>query len=144
MTDLLAVRTAVQDMWDAYWPHGSTYPVVWHRNESPTLPLAGDALHWIHIIVDFDADEVRAYGAGAFLNERAILGSVVIRVFTQAGYGEDTALNLLSAAINTFRSRRVGNISFIGALSGVDDGGTEDGAWYIRGALVGFEYRYQG
>lgn len=144
MTTLRTVRDAVKTVWDANWPHGATYPVIWHRNENPTLPVSGDALHWIHIIVDFDADEIRAFGGGRLANDRAILGSVVVRVFTQAGYGEDTALDLLDAAISAFRSRRDGDLSFIGTITGVDDGGTEDGAWYIRGALIGFEYRYQG
>lgn len=144
MTLHRTVRQAIEAVFAANWPHGATYPVLWHRNEQPQIPDPSAAPHWLHIAVVFGDDALRAFGGGRLANERLQFGSVQVRVFAEAGAGEDTALDLLSDAVAAFRSRRDGPLSFIGTNAGIDDGGTEDGAWWMRGALVAFEYRFAG
>jgi hypothetical protein len=138
------IRDAVQAVWTANWPHGETWPVLWHSNELPVVPAAGDVTHWLLISVEFGQDAIAAFGGGRRQNEWEHGGSVVVRVLAQQGYGEDTALDLLSDAVGTFRSRRDGPLSFIGSISGIDEGGTEDGNWWQRAAVIAFTYRHTG
>lgn len=138
------IRDAVQAVWAANWPHGATWPVLWHTNELPQVPTAGEATHWLLISLEFGQDAIAAFGGGRLQNEREQDGAVVVRVFAQQGYGEDTALDLLSDAVAAFRSRREGPLSFIGSISGIDEGGTEDGNWWQRAAVIAFAYRHTG
>lgn len=138
------IKNAVKTTWTAGWPHGGTYLVLWHENLSPIVPDVGSVSHWLHLSVSMGVDTIRAFGAGRRANERLHIGNVDIRVFTAVGIGEDTALDLLSDAVNVFRSARVGALSFIGDIASPDEGGTEDGAWWMRSALVAFEYRFTG
>jgi hypothetical protein len=133
------IRTAVRATWTANWPHGSTYQVLWHQNELLTVPT--DTL-WLHNTLEFGVDQVRAFGAGRLANERLLAGSVAIRVFCPQGYGEDAALDLLSDAVATLRGRRDGPLSFTGAISNLDGDAAENGAWWVRTAIVAFEYRH--
>jgi hypothetical protein len=137
-------RDAIQAVWTANWPHGTTHPVLWHSNESPQVPAPGSADHWLLLAVEFGQDSIAAYGAGRLQNDRRLTGSVVVRVFAARGEGEDTALDLLSDAVAALRSRRDGPLSFIGAITGIDDGGSEDGNWWLRAAVIGFEFRHAG
>lgn len=133
------IRTAVQATWTANWPHGSTYQVLWHQNELPTVPT--DTL-WLHNTLEFGVDQVRAFGAGRLANERLLAGSVAIRVFCPQGYGEDAALDLLSDAVATLRGRRDGPLSFTGAISNLEGDAAQNGTWWVRTAIVAFEYRH--
>lgn len=138
------IRDAVRSTFEANWPHGATYPVLWHANERPLTPDPSVSPHWLLIAVEFGTEDVVAFGGGAGANERRQFGSVVVRVFSDAGRSEDTTLDLLAAAVAAFRSRRDGPLSFIGSITGLDDGGTDDGAWWMRAAVIGFEYRFSG
>lgn len=138
------IRDAVQAVWAANWPHGATWPVLWHGNELPQVPTAGENTHWLLISLEFGQDAIAAFGGGRLQNEREQDGAVVVRVFAQQGYGEDTALDLLSDAVAAFRSRREGPLSFIGSISGIDEGGTEGGNWWQRAAVIAFVYRHTG
>lgn len=142
MTLHRTIRDAVRATFEAGWPHA--IPVLWRVNEQPQIPDAGVTPHWLEIAVDFGTDEIMAYGGGRLANDRRQFGSAAIRVFTATGYGEDQALDYLSDAVAALRSQRSGPLSFVGSISGLDDGGTEDGAWWLRGAVVAFEYRFTG
>lgn len=138
------MRDAIQAVWVARWPHGTTWPVIWRSNASPVLPDPGDTTHWLELSIDFGEDALAAFGGGRGANEREQTGAVVVRVFTAAGYGEDEALDLLSDAVAAFRSRRDGSLSFIGSITGIDEGGVEDGNWWQRAAVIAFAYRHIG
>jgi len=138
-------RDAIQAVWTANWPHAADDPpVLWHANESPQVPDAGATSHWLLLAVEFGQDTIAAYGAGRLANDRRLQGSIVVRVFAGVGAGEDTALDLLSDAVAALRSRRDGPLSFIGAVTGIDDGGSEDGNWWLRATVIAFEYRHAG
>lgn len=138
------LRDAIQAVWDAYWPHGTAWPILWRTNAAPVVPDPGDTTHWLEISIEFGQDAIVAFGAGRLAAEREQTGSVVVRVFAAAGYGEDQALDLLSDAVAAFRSRRDGVLSFVGSISGIDEGGTEDGNWWQRAAVIAFAYRHIG
>lgn len=144
MSLLADIKTEIKAIWSAQWPHGSTYQVVWHENTNPQIPDIGDATHWLHLAVSFGVDTIRAYGAGRMSNERLQIGTLDVRVFTAMGAGESTTLDLLADALTVFRARREGDLSFLGNLFATDEGGTEDGAWWMRSASLGFEYRFTG
>ena len=144
MSLLRDIRTAVQAVWTANWPHPATYPVHWADNSLPVVPEPADDPHWLELELSYGTDQVRAYGAGRLSNERLQSGSVVIRVFAAAGAGENTALDLLSDAVATLRSRRDGALSFIGAIANLDGDSPLDGNWWVRTAVVAFEYRHAG
>jgi hypothetical protein len=139
------IRDAIQAVWTAHWPRAAgAPPVLWHRNEMPLVPDAGTVAQWVLVSIEFGQDVVAAYGAGRLANERRQAGSVVVRIFTAVGAGEDAALDLMSDAVAALRSRRDGALSFIGSVTGIDEGGTEDGAWHQRAAVIAFEFRHAG
>jgi hypothetical protein len=138
------LRDAIKAVWSTYWPHGIDFPVFWRGNEATVVPDGGAVTHWLEISIAFGEDAIAAFGGGRLKAERDQNGSVVVRVFTEAGYGEDATLDLLSDAVAAFRSRRDGVLSFVGSISGIDEGGTEDGNWYQRAAVIAFSYRHIG
>lgn len=138
------IKAAIKALWSTNWPHGSTYTVLWHENANPQVPDIADTTHWLHISVSFGVDTIRAFGGGRHANERVHIGTIDVRVFTAMGAGESSTLDLLSDALAAFRSQRSGNLSFLGDLFATDEGGTEDGAWWMRSATLAFEYRFTG
>jgi hypothetical protein len=146
MSTFRTARDAVRAMWASHWPAPAGVPVYWHDGTENILPDAGTVTHWLRVAIEFDADDVRAFGGGFGANDRVLFGSVTIRVFTAAGIGEDAALDLLSDAMAALRSRRSGdgNLSFIGTNTFRAAQAVMDGAWWRRSALVSFEFRYQG
>jgi hypothetical protein len=139
-------RDAVLSMWTANWPAPAGVPVYWHENTENILPDDPVAIpRWVHVAVEFDADGLRAFGGGIGANERALFGSVVVRVFAARGIGEDAALDLLSDAAGAFRGKRSadGLLSFIGASTFPAPLARMDGLWWQRSSLAVFEYRYQ-
>lgn len=139
-----SIRTEIRAVWDAHWPHGDTYRVVWHENAHPDTPTPGEVVHWLHAHVEFSREEMRAFGGGALANERLWFGAVAVRVFSETGIGEDVTLDLLDAAVVAFRARRAGNLTFVGPIVGIADASRVNGAWYSRGASIPFQYRFQG
>ena len=144
-------RTAVKALWTLHWPGAySAVPVYWHENAANTETAVpddpADTPRWLHLAVEFDAEGIRAFGGGIGANDRALFGSVIIRVFTGRGAGEDTALDYLSDALACFVGRRSadGNLSCIGANTFPAPLAAVDGIWWQRSALASFEYRYQG
>ena len=148
MTDGLykLIRDSIEDVWDDGWTHsGTEVPVYWRSNDADPLPDPSSVSHFLRNEVSFGREAAVAYGGGRFRTERLQFGSIVIRVFaSRAVRDEDTLLNLLSDAMEVFRSKREGSISFIGPGSGFDEGATEDGNWFYRASLQVFEYRFQG
>jgi hypothetical protein len=100
--------------------------------------------YWVHVAVEFDDEQAVAFGQGPLQSERELRGCAVIRVFGGRGLGESTVLNLLDAAITVFRGQRIGPLSFIGDMVQQQPGGSDDGGWWIRSALVVFTYRFKG
>jgi hypothetical protein len=141
-----AARDAIKALWTAHWPAPSGVPVHWHENLEVIVPDIASTTHWLHLMVEFDAESLRAFGGGALQNDRALFGSTTIRVFTARGIGEDTALEYLADAVACFRSRRSadGRLSFIGESSYRVPQAAMEGLWWVRSALVSFEYRYVG
>jgi hypothetical protein len=141
-------RTAVKLLWTTHWPGAySAVPVYWHEGVENIVPHdPADTPRWLHLAVEFDAEGIRAFGGGPGANDRALFGSVVIRVFTARGGGEDTALDYLSDALACFAGRRSadGKLSCIGANAFPAPLAAMDGTWWQRSALASFEYRYQG
>lgn len=138
---------AIKAMWAANWPTAhAAIPVFWHENANPILPDAGSTPHWLHLAIEFDADELRAFGGGVLSHDRALSGSVLIRVFTATGAGEATTLALLDDAAAAFRGRRSndGALSCIGVSIFPSPQARQDGAWWQRTALVSFTWRYIG
>ena len=146
MSTFTDARNAIKAMWTANWPAPSGVPVYWHENIDTTVPDPGDADHWLHVLIEFDGDSLRAFGGGRLKNDRVLYGSITIRVFTARGMGEDTTLDLLDDASAAFRSRR----SADGALSCVGDNpfpapqADTQGLWWMRSVLVAFEFNYVG
>lgn len=133
---------AIEAMWAANWARSE--PVVWHQNTNDAAPPAGTDQHWLHLSVEFAEESVVAFGGGRFNNERRLRGSVVIRGFAQRGRGEDTLFAMLDAAVAVFRSRRDGDLSFIGTMIMPEPGASSNGIWWIRSAIASFEYRFRG
>lgn len=145
MSHYRSVRDAVKAVWAANWPHGAAWPVFWRSNENPIVPEPAEVdHHWFELSIEFGDDAIAAFGGGRGANERDQTGAVVVRVFTERGYGEDEALDLLSDAVAAFRSRRDGVLSFVGSVTGIDEGGTVDGNWWQRAAVIAFSYRHIG
>jgi hypothetical protein len=139
---MAACLTAIQGVWTANWAR--TEPVRWHQNTGETIPAAGTYPHWLHLAVEFAEEEVVAFGAGRGLNERRLRGSVVIRGYAESGRGETTLLAMLDAAVAAFRSKRVGDLSFVGVMVLPEPGASKDGNWWIRTGIAPFEYRFRG
>jgi hypothetical protein len=133
---------AVEAMWAANW--AGAEPVVWHQNANDAAPPAGTEQHWLHLSVEFAEEAIVAFGGGRFQNERRLRGSVVIRGFAQRGRGEDTLLAMLDAAVAVFRSRRDGDLSFLGTMIMPEPGASSNGIWWVRTAIAPFEYRFRG
>lgn len=140
-------RDAVKALWTANWPAPAGVPVYWHEGVENILPDdPADTPHWLHLAIDFDAEGIRAFGGGAGRNERVINGSVLIRVFSGRGLGEDTALDHLGDAMAAFAGRRSadGALSFVRPSLFPGASAVMDGVWWQRSALAAFEFRYQG
>lgn len=147
MTVFRTARDAVRSLWTANWPAPSGVPVFWHENIENILPDDPVATpRWLHLAVEFDAEDLRAFGGGAGANDRVIFGSFTIRVFAGRGIGEDLALDLLSDALAAVRGRRSANgaLSFTGSSVFAAPLARMDGLWWQRSALAAFEFRYQG
>lgn len=138
------IRTEIRAVWDANWPYAGIYDVIWHENAHPDTPTPGSVRHWLHAHIEFSREEMRAFGGGSLANDRLWLGAVAVRVFSESGIGEDTTLDLLSAAVVTLRARRSGNLTFVGPIVGIADAARLNGAWFMRGASIPFQYRFQG
>lgn len=143
------LRDTAVGLFEAGWAH-PTVPVYWRANDAEPLPDPHDVNVFVRNEVEFGRETVMAYGGGRLANQRALFGSVLVRVYA-ARYiqSEDVALDLMSDALACFRSQRVvdalGNtLSFIGEGSGFDVDPTEDGNWFIRGAMTVYEYRFIG
>jgi len=141
MTQAAAI-TAIETMWAAHWAR--LEPVVWHQNTRDAAPSAATTQHWLWLSVEFAEEAVVAFGGGRRNNERRLRGSVVMRGFAQRGRGEDTLLAMLDAAVDVFRSRRSGDLSFVGTMIMPEPGASGDGIWWIRTAIAPFEYRFRG
>ena len=139
-----SIRTEIRAVWDAHWPHGDAYRVIWHENAHPDTPTPGEVAHWLHAHIEFAREEMRAFGGGSLANERLWFGAVAVRVFSEAGIGEDVTLDLLDAAVVALRARRAGDLTFVGQIIGIADTSRVNGAWYSRGASIPFQYRFQG
>ena len=139
-----SIRTEIRAVWDAHWPHGDVYRVIWHENAHPDTPTAGEVAHWLHAHIEFGREEMRAFGGGPLANERLWFGAVAVRVFSETGIGEDVTLDLLDAAVVALRARRAGDLTFVGQTIGIADTSRVNGAWYARGASIPFQYRFQG
>lgn len=136
------IRDQVKALWAARWPAPAGVPVIWRENLGETADDPGTTPRYLDLEVDFGAERLRAFGAGRAANERLKFGSVIIRVLTSTGTGDDMALDLLAAAETVFRSQRVGALGFIGDVSGFDT--KADGNWSMRASLVAWEYRFRG
>ena len=128
-----------------------TVPVYWRTDDFEPLPDPSTVPHFFRNEVSFGREKVMAFGGGNGKNLKAQFGSVVMRLFTARALGsEDVALDLMSAGLAAFRSKRItadalGNdLSFVGDGSGFDQGQTEDGNWFMRGSLMVYEYRFLG
>jgi len=156
MDDLyLVIRDDILTAWNAGWTR-TDVPVFWRSNQPlpDPDPLGGSgheaSAHFLRNEVDFGHEDIVGFGGGRHRNLRAQYGSVLLRTFSSlVVQDEDESLKLMSAAMAIFRSYRVtdskgGDLSFIGTGSGFDSGPTEDGVWFMRGALAVFEYRFPG
>jgi len=140
---LRVIRDAIRSAWDARWPHGTTYRVLWQVNDNESVPEPGEARAWLHIAIDYDGEDVRAFAGGREASDREWRGTVEIRVIAETGYGDDAALDLLDDAVGVYRSRREAGLSFIDGSTEIFDSATEDGAWFIRGTMLPWTYEYR-
>jgi len=141
------LRDQILSIWTANWTH-TTVPVLWRENDPEPLPDPQTSPHFLRNEIVFGRERIRAFGGGQFSNERFKYGSVIVRVFaSRALQTDDTQLDLLSDAEAVFRSQRVGELTFIGDVSGYDEDASvqppeENGNWFMRGSLIVFEYRF--
>lgn len=142
-TPFASAIAAVEAIWAAGWT-GEAAPVRWHHNTADATPNAITYGHWLHIAVEFDGETTAAFGGGRRARERELSGNVVIRVFAKRGLGEAELLRLLDKALTVFRGEAVPPLSFIGDVVLRDPGASVDGIWFIRSAIAGFIYRFQG
>lgn len=142
----LQCRRQIQALWDEKWAvYAHDVPVLWHRNiRSLPVPDATEAPFWLHVAVDFGVENLVAFGSGRFHNGRRLYGALGVSVFSAVNEGEDFALQLLDDALAVFRSERRDALSFIGEIGSMDEGGSEDGVWYMRAARLLFEFRFTG
>jgi hypothetical protein len=140
---LRVIRDAIRTAWDARWPHGTTYRVLWQQNDNESVPEPGEARAWVHVMIDFDGEDVRAYAGGREASDREWRGTVEIRVIAETGYGDDAALDLLDDAVGVYRSRREAGLSFLEGSTEIFDSATEDGAWFVRGTMLPWTYEYR-
>lgn len=142
------IHEQIEALWNAGWTHADV-PVVWRANAPDSRPDPGLTPHFLRNEVQFGRETIIAYGGGPGRNFRALFGSVLFYIFSaRAEQDEDTGLDLMADAVAIYRSQRVGDLSFIGDHSGFDVGPDqqplEDGNWFVRGAMVVFQYRFQG
>jgi hypothetical protein len=140
---LRTIRDAIRAAWNARWPHGTTYRVLWQVNDNESVPEPGEARAWVHVVIDFDGEDIRAFGGGREASDREWRGTVEIRVVAETGYGDDAALDLLDDAVGVYRSRREAGLSFIEGSTEIFDSATEDGAWFVRGTMMSWTYEYR-
>jgi hypothetical protein len=133
---------AIETMWTANY--AGSDPVVWHHNANGAAPSAASTATWLHLAVEFADERIVAFGGGRFNNERRLRGSVVIRAIGRRGAGEGDILDALDEAVAVFRSRRTGDLSFIGDMVMPEPGASADGIWWVRSAIATFEYRFLG
>ena len=146
-----AIRDDILALFNAGWTHPDV-PVFWRSDDLEPRPDPSDVAHFMRNEVDFGRETILAYGGGRATNLKAQFGSVNLRIFTaRATANEDEALDLMHDAMAAFRSQRVvgsytvgSDLSFVGDGSGFDAGPTEDGNWFMRGALIVFQYRFRG
>lgn len=138
-----ACIAAVQGVWTAN-PWGRSEPVVWDQNTNDMAPSAATSPHWLSMEIEFAEEDVIAFGGGRFQNERRLRGSVVLRGYAQRGRGETTLMAMLDAAQAVFRSRRSGDLSFLGPMVMPEPGADAKGIWRVRTAIAPFEYRFRG
>lgn len=142
-TPYASAITAIEAIWTAGWT-GESAPVRWHHNTAETTPNAGTSGHWLHLAVEFEGEATVAFGGGRKARERELTGNVVLRVFAKRGLGEAELLRLLDKALGVFRGEASAPLSFIGEVVLREPGASVDGIWFIRSAIAGFVYRFQG
>lgn len=138
-----SAHTAIEAIWTAGWT-GESVPVRWHHNTADATPNAGTTPHWLHLAIEFEGERTIAFGGGRKQRERELFGSVVIRSHAKRNMGETELLRLLDKAAAVFRGEHSGALSFIGDTVLQQPGASVDGIWWIRSAIVGFVYRFQG
>lgn len=143
------IRDAIQAVWTANWTETSV-PVFWRENDAEPLPDPSTTPYFLRNEIDFAHERVRAFGGGRNANERLKFGSLIVRVFAARSLqNDDLGLDLMDSAEAMYRSLKIGDLSFIGEMSGFDDTGEpipmpESGNWFMRGSLIVFEYRFVG
>lgn len=141
-TDAIA---AIKAVWAARWTPVTGVPVLWHENSADPVPTRADGTrHWLHLSVDLIGDGTVAYGGGNGQNEKEVDGAVAVRVFAFRGIGDTTQMQLLDAAVDAFRNQRVGALTIIGDVTQENQGASDDGAWWVKTAIVSFLWRYRG
>jgi hypothetical protein len=135
-------NTAIRALWTSDFSTSVSGAVVrWAENANETIPAAD---YWLHNEVEFTSEDIVAFGGGRALNEREIFGRVCVLVMSRRGRGESSGLTLLDDALATFRSKRSGGLSFVGASAMPDPAPSADGLWWVRTGIASFTYRFQG
>jgi hypothetical protein len=142
----LDCQRRVKALWEEKWPvYGHPYPVLWNNNvQNLPIPEQAETDYWLHMEVDFGVEQLVAFGNGRFSNERRLYAMLGVRVFSAISTSDTFGLQLLDDALKVYRSERRDTLSFIGDIGSMDEGGTEDGAWYERSARLMFEFRFSG
>lgn len=139
------ISDTIQTLWGVGWAAHSDVPAYWRNNDPDVFPDPSTSYHFMRNEIEFGRERLMAYGEGRMLNERSQFGSIVITVWTsRALQNEDVALDLMADAMAIYRSVKVGELSFIGEGGGFITGPSEDGNWFVRGAIIVFEYRFIG
>lgn len=142
-TPYASAITIVQAIWSAGWT-GESAPVLWHQNTADATPNAATTTHWLHLAVEFERERTIAFGGGRRARERELEGTVSIRSLAKRNMGESELLRLLDKAVGVFRGEHSAPLSFIGDAVLTQPGASADGIWWVRSAIAGFVYRFQG
>lgn len=144
LTPYSDARAAIKAAWAGAWTGHDGVPVIWKENTAPVIPDPSEAANWLELEIDTGREQTVAFGGGLHRNEKVLSGSVVVRSYAAIGTGDDALFGLLDAALAVFRSRRDGDLNFIGQSAGYDQGPSEDGNWFFRAGLAVFEFRFRG
>lgn len=133
---------AIKNVWNANWVVSPTIAVLW-GDQWVANDIDATKRSWLNLQIIYTDEMIRAFGGGRFDNDRVIVGSVIVTVYVRVGTADEFLYSVFDDAMNVFRSRRVGNLSF-SAVATMLDNPPRFGVWRGQSAMIPFEWRFRG
>lgn len=138
-----AVYAAIQARFAAAWNPTPACPVAY---ENDVFRVPQPAAPWLLVELTANLLDQRGIGAGTRTdNLWREVGQLWLHLFVPAGTGSLTARALLSQAVELFRGRDLGDLTFTSAMIGTGESaqpgerGVKDGMWWRLSAAIEWE-----